>query len=962
MNDPESGAFGQFGVGIKEALLPWKRKSEFTPPESAVEEATRFIGNLVGYAPIAVAGAALGPAAGVGALAGEGIALTARDLVHDYVEDDISTGNVVRHVAFNFVVPYGLARRGLKNVIKGKITGLEEPQIMKNYLDPTKPFDPNSISKNAKFISAAKVVNPETAFSMEGSMAPAKEFSYLMTRDPSSAQQVYKSLVEGSLQLKSGVGESYRFLQSTYTNLKTLDQLAQGVPDAERSVVKKVGGFLGDLLRLTRENSAIALGQKRLLIEKGLNGLTEAEKRSLGLLVENPDQIVTNPRLLDVVKSVRGVLDQVKEDAIQSGLKVRDTFTGREIPFSDAVIENYFPRYIDFSKLQKILSNVNESSSIELQDFFKRTMSILDREALTTGARNGSVLLTQIVSRQRSVGATSLLSRHGFDFHDIDPGKSLNRYLEEMTRSIETQKGILKPMKRGDFYKGFGLEAPEILAEEKIPIRTLATEILSQTGGSEPTKWVNEILDKVLHLTSYNSASLKASSFLRSVNILNRMILSPIGNLGGFSNTASVFGLRRSLQIGSEMLSGSIDQDMAKAAGAVTGDLATLMESELAGAATSKFLKDIGFTKTENILRTHAALTARSFILDTAEAFKNGETLDDSAVRLLDRLGITKSALDKGLNPTDVLRGMYRGGELTQFLGDVLNNPAFAASPMGKVFFQMKTFAYQQAVFMKRMIFDEMKNGNFKPALRILSAGTALGEITGDLKDLIRLRDPRERSSEGVETLGGIDLGNSKLNRVVDNILYAGYFGMSLDIIQSTLTGQGDLTELIGGPTVSMVGDISSALSSPSAMGKLAGDIGLTAATAVGVPGAVIARGAFPAVTSALSEKPRVVKKSFLASEEEKLSAQASIVKTRRDRASERIKKALSSSDTDRAYQIADEFNTQIEDKYGDSDLPIEKFRISQEDVRNSLIRGIKKESRKVKSFSQANLPPFFRG
>lgn len=126
--------------------------------------------------------------------------------------------------------------------------------------------------------------------------------------------------------------------------------------------------------------------------------------------------------------------------------------------------------------------------------------------------------------------------------------------------------------------------------------------------------------------------------------------------------------------------------------------------------------------------------------------------------------------------------------ERTQFLGHPVDLPYFASTPVGKVFFQFKTFAYQQA----RFITSEMKNAaarkDYSRVFRNLFVLSTVFPMTGEvLADIRSLITQEKRPTKA-------------LDRYVADIFAAGTYGMFYDYYKSAESGNTAKTLLGAAP------------------------------------------------------------------------------------------------------------------------------------------------------------------
>jgi len=126
--------------------------------------------------------------------------------------------------------------------------------------------------------------------------------------------------------------------------------------------------------------------------------------------------------------------------------------------------------------------------------------------------------------------------------------------------------------------------------------------------------------------------------------------------------------------------------------------------------------------------------------------------------------------------------------ERTQFLGRPIDLPYFASTPVGKVMFQFKTFAYQQARFVTKEMKGSFSRGDYSRVARnLLVLGTVFpmtGEVLADVRSLIT---QEKRPTKAFD-------------RYIADIFAAGTYGMFYDFYKSSESGK--LAENVLGPTI----------------------------------------------------------------------------------------------------------------------------------------------------------------
>lgn len=115
--------------------------------------------------------------------------------------------------------------------------------------------------------------------------------------------------------------------------------------------------------------------------------------------------------------------------------------------------------------------------------------------------------------------------------------------------------------------------------------------------------------------------------------------------------------------------------------------------------------------------------------------------------------------------------------ERTQFLGQPLDLPYFASTPVGKVLFQFKTFSYQQARFITREMKTQFARKDYSRAFRNIFILSTVFPMTGEvLADVRSLITQEKRPTKA-------------LDRYVADIFAAGTYGMFYDYWRAAESG-----------------------------------------------------------------------------------------------------------------------------------------------------------------------------
>ena len=161
---------------------------------------------------------------------------------------------------------------------------------------------------------------------------------------------------------------------------------------------------------------------------------------------------------------------------------------------------------------------------------------------------------------------------------------------------------------------------------------------------------------------------------------------------------------------------------------------------KLAGA----YLKGIFFMGSEGVVRTVAANTGKVHAMKLFNWYKQGKRTA-YVKRWFESVGMNseKVLAQDSLTDTQLKMIMKRVSDATQFRGDAFSVPLDFLGPNGRFVTQFKTFLYEQAVLVKKAVYDEAKKGNFRPALFLATVYPAVGSVkTGIIDPLILGKEP----------------------------------------------------------------------------------------------------------------------------------------------------------------------------------------------------------------------------
>lgn len=410
-----------------------------------------------------------------------------------------------------------------------------------------------------------------------------------------------------------------------------------------------------------------------------------------------------------------------------------------------------------------------------------------------------------IDQQRKMTGTTRQKSDMGIPLEE-DPLVALRDHLDASVVREAMGKRFGPNGEMGDFYKA------AIIAE----------------GGSETA--AHQLLDTILFESASNQAAAKLSRMITSSQIVTKLAWAVIPNAFQTTITAIRFGPKAALKgtkagiqdaISNFRMLKHFQSSLASAdKETIAASLGLMERSILAGKTIFEgnhpssfpeevaelFLKWTGFTMTERMNRVIAAHSGLAHTRDIIQKMAAGKLKGSNWVnsrRSLDSLGIDvekilkryKATGNLGLNPEEINQVITQSVKQTQFSTGILDVPPGWRTPMGKVLFQFKTFAFSAGKTMRDQVWREFDQGNYKPFLYFMTIGSVSGEAIGAVTSLAKGR-PR-------------DTPNGPM-RIVEDISNFGGFGIAKNIADAAMYGQ--IAEMILGPAAStLIGGIQNA-------------------------------------------------------------------------------------------------------------------------------------------------------
>jgi len=479
-----------------------------------------------------------------------------------------------------------------------------------------------------------------------------------------------------------------------------------------------------------------------------------------------------NARIARAAKELGVILDDFGRSAKEIGLEVRNPLTNKTVDF--APIGDYIPHRVDLKKLA--------ASKDEVIQHFVNTGQIPDVKKATTFIE-GILEEKPFISLAREImPQASWPKRYG----------SL-----EYARLFEWPREVLQRDKR--LISDYINRASMRLGQAQIfgPENELVADFFRGVRGKEFGKEAVDLVKRELGIaptTLVKRANERLASKLRVFQTTTKLGTAAISNAFQSVNTATSYGIGPTTRaIWEDLFGNKQTAEFAMDAGVAVESALRQMAEEFLGpgarkARIQKFITAPGFTQTETFNRRVAAWAGRIFA--SGEFDKLLKNLDNKAAReAIEKLGINvDDALKAGkLSEDDLIRAGRKAVETTQFTTRVLDMPPAWTTTWGKVLTQFKNFSYKQGQFVADEVVKPALQGNLTPLARYTILGMLLGEVSGDIKSLIR----------------GTKRPEKFLDRMADNIGQIGGAGAPAELIESVKRrGRLGLYEFITGPTV----------------------------------------------------------------------------------------------------------------------------------------------------------------
>lgn len=211
----------------------------------------------------------------------------------------------------------------------------------------------------------------------------------------------------------------------------------------------------------------------------------------------------------------------------------------------------------------------------------------------------------------------------------------------------------------------------------------------------------------------------------------------------------------------------------------------------------SKMMKLTGVTAQERWLRTLSTNIIADSFKHEAKRLGNPRVFAELQ-RKLKYLGLEKDislakVRERGsFTEAELLDIGYEGARATQFLSRPQDVPRIISNPNYKLFTQFKSFITQQTSLLNDAVLKELRHGNVKPFVYLMTMFPLAGEVALDIRSLIQNKERPD----------------NLFMRYVEDLAATGALGVTYELVSQMQRDPQGLMKWIAGPTVSDISDI----------------------------------------------------------------------------------------------------------------------------------------------------------
>lgn len=484
------------------------------------------------------------------------------------------------------------------------------------------------------------------------------------------------------------------------------------------------------------------------------------------------DDVPMDSQVAALANTIRSRLDDVGMNAKSVELNVYTPRSGQVRPF--ALRENYYPLEYSPKTIAKY-TRPGPEREFALQAIMRSEQSISRREAEAVLNRYLKPHLSEF-----RYGHLQMAREMALPGWEEDPLKVLPQY-------------FMRARKRIEIAREFGAQDQAMykltqqMAKEGYDHK-YALEAYRAFSDKEPLKLRN------------------LAGATRTLNMLSLLSTTGLVQLGQHSNIIAMTGWKNYLQgMAVAFKRQPVSQEWAARTGSYMQELMQDLVPFGDRGLGAEWAKIIGLEPLDKANRIVAAFAGRFHADDIAAKYAKETAPKALAIleRQLTQLRLSPAEVKAAGGVLTSAQRSIAGQQaslLTQFRGSVLDMPLAKHSSAGQFLYLFKNFAIQQTRFVARLVQD-MKEGNYAPAIRYLTATGTLTAGTGYAVSTAKYGT----------TVGGVDIpgllpadrapDTAGLHKYLESMMLAGALGIAADGLRGMANGPEMFRAFILGPT-----------------------------------------------------------------------------------------------------------------------------------------------------------------
>lgn len=459
------------------------------------------------------------------------------------------------------------------------------------------------------------------------------------------------------------------------------------------------GKKMAKIMDVQRTKEDLLTGRYTVRINKALAGLSKEERFDVTKVLEGGKPM--NEKVATAATELRTWLDEVATRAEKDKFSMRvpaHSVTTKtplgdvkkvsySVPFKKR--ENYYPRQYDLDSAKKQ----------------KQAVGHLVKTGQARNLAEAEKILQELIEGgQRRAGNLENPRKFDLPGYEKDPLKALPRYAQS----------VAKRFTEADHF-----------GKDDGKIAHLIKKITNEGGDYKEAQ-------RIFDFTVDGSPKNKVVSAITQFNVATKLSLSAILNATQSINTITKFGIKNTVK---GIWRGFTKQgkELAELQN-VYDDFILVKEG---GYNPSKIVKGVMyiFKKVEHFNRRTASNTGHYAIPELVQKLTK-DPQSGYAMRQLESLGIDlEKALTGKLTDDDLMFGINKAIQKTQFKVDPLDLPPSWKTPLGRLLVQFKSFTFMQTKFVRDEILKEARHGNLVPLVTFVSLAIPASYLVTEVRN-----------------------------------------------------------------------------------------------------------------------------------------------------------------------------------------------------------------------------------